>query len=146
MGFVTSIMIGLALGILVGIIPGILSLIPFFGPMIAACNCLLTPLFVVVGGYLVGSIGKIRAGDWGGLALQNFVYAFTAAITGAVVNTLLTLFNISTAIGAQQDILGIGVTAAGGIVGIIMLFFVGLVVNLVFGFVGGAIYLVTARK
>ncbi|MEM3364606.1 MAG: hypothetical protein QXS93_03810 [Candidatus Micrarchaeia archaeon] len=146
MGFITSIILGVALGILVGVIPGILSLIPFLGVMVTVCNCFLAPLLVIIGGYLVGSIGKIRAGDWGGLAVQNAVYAFTAAIVGTVVLMLLALFNIGTAIGTQQDVMGIGITAAGGIIGVAMMFFISLITNLILGFIGGAIYLLTAKK
>jgi hypothetical protein len=147
MGFGTSIIIGIVLGIVVGVIPGILGLIPILGALIAICNCLVSPLLAVVGGYLVGSMGKVRAGDWGGLAVQNGIYALTAAIVGTAVNTLLAFFNIgATAIGGNQDIAGLGITAAGGILGIVLVFVIALVLNLVLGFIGGAIYLLMAKK
>ena len=125
MGFGTSIIVGIILGIIVGVVPGILGLIPVLGALIAICNCLIAPLLTVIGGYLIGSMGKIRAGDWGGLAIQNGIYALTAAIVGTAVNTLLAFFNIgATAIGGQTDITGLGITAVGGILGIVIVFFI----------------------
>jgi|GEM_PF-2621224 len=147
MGFGTSIIIGVLLGILIGVIPGILGLIPFLGSIILVCNCILSPLLTVIGGYLIGSMGRIRQGDWVGLAIQNAVYAFTATIVGTAASTLLTFLNIgANAVGGQQDVVGLGITAGAGIVGLIIGFFVMLVFTLICGFIGGAIYLLTAKK
>lgn len=147
MGFGTSIIIGIILGIIAGAIPNILQLIPFFGITFTACNCIISPLLVVIFGYLVGSIGKIKAGSWGDLAVQNGVFALTAAIVGTAVNTLLTLLNIgTTVIGGRQDIIGMGLVAATGLAGIIIMFLMALIFNLVLGFIGGVIYMFTGAK
>lgn len=148
MSFIKSGILGLFMGIYLSIF-GIVGVIPIIGPIIAMlgamCSCLLNPLIMVIFGYLLCSLSRVKAGDFGAAGVNLIIYSFTGSVVFGVMNFIIQMLGFGVGAVAGGDLMSLGITAASGLIGVFIGLFIQFIMLFVFGLVGAIAYLLIKK-
>ena len=137
MSFIKSAIIGAGIALVMGIF-GLIPLINF-------CVCFVNPFVLAIGGYALCKFTNIKSGDYAAFGINLIIFSFAGAVIGAVFGFISSILGLGLGAIGGADMTSLGISAAGGIVGIIMGAVFQMVSMFIFGGIGGIIYMFTKK-
>ena len=137
MSFIKSAILGAGLAFVLGVF-GLIPIINF-------CICFVNPFIIVLGGYALCKFTGVKAGDYGAFGINLLMFSFAGAVVGAILGFIMNMFGLGMGAIGGADMTSLGISAAGGIVGIIMGAVFQMISMIIFGGIGGIIYMFTKK-
>lgn len=148
MSFIKSAIYGALVGIFFSLF-SFINLIPFIGPLIGmfmgACACFVYPMIMIIFGYLLCVITKVKKADYGAAGINLLIYTITSTVIFALINFLTQMLGIGFGVVTGADLLALVVSAGAGIIGLMIAIGFQFLLLLVFGLIGAVVYLVLKK-